>query len=843
MYFNVKLNKTLKNDDFIKIIEEVVVMKLRSIISLFSSLAILLSMSIPVYAGYGENTVAFSDVPSNFWAKDQIDYFTQQGIINGYNDGSFHPNDGVTREEFCKLLVSTFNHPLEKPETPTFSDVPTNRWSYSYVEVCRDFLTGYANPFGGMPSFHPTEYATREDIAVALVRMMGLTDNDVIDSTYAMRNFSDGNLISPNLAPYVSLACEKGLISGYPDGSFGPANSITRAETVVLLNRVTKQPVKTIVDEINEEVSLSANVLYSDNGKTATVNIASEEGASVTVNGEAVAMSYDFYGKYSGSYVYEFTEEGTKEFYIEASKGNKTNSVQVTAEYKIGAPTLNITKCPTTSDISTIEIAGRAEDVNDIYPKVSINGEDVDARMGYFQKEITLEEGSNTITIVATNRLGKSTTVTKKVEFNTEAPEITITKCPTTSERSTITIEGRATDKNNRYITATLNGQSLYTNALGYFQEDITLEEGSNTITITATNSYGKSSTVTRKVEFGVKSPKITIKKCPTTSDKSTITIEGQVDDSNDGYLTVTINGQSVNTSGGNFEKEISLKEGSNTITIVATNKFGKSTTVTREVEFGADAPVITITNCPTTSSKDTVTIEGKVKDTNDSYPEVTVNGESVYVYYGSWSKDVSLQEGTNTITIKATNKLGKSTTETRKIEFGLSVPKIKITSCPSTSNKETVTIEGKVEDNSDDRPDVTVNGESVYVYSNGEWSTEISLDEGSNTVNVVATNSYGMSSEETRKIEFSAGNPKIQIINCPESTTKPEITIKGRIKGNSEGAMLFINDEEFYVDYDDTFSVNFDLTEGENVFDIRVVNDYGKEDNVTKTVTYSPKE
>lgn len=117
------------------------------------------------------NTVVFIDVPANHWAKDQIEYFANQGIVDGYTDGSFKPEAGVTREEFCKLLVSTFRQPLETPATPAFADVAENRWSYPYVEICKNFLTGYANPFGGLPSFHPTEYATREDIAVALVKI------------------------------------------------------------------------------------------------------------------------------------------------------------------------------------------------------------------------------------------------------------------------------------------------------------------------------------------------------------------------------------------------------------------------------------------------------------------------------------------------------------------------------------------------------------------------------------------------------------------------------------------------------------------------------------------------
>ena len=315
-----------------------------SCLMLLSSVTTAFADTVNQVIGDG-NTVIFIDVPSNYWAKDQIDFFAQQGIAGGYEDGSFRPDAGVTREEFCKLLVSTFQPGLETPATPTFADVAEDRWSYPYIEVCSDFLTGYANPFGGLPTFHPTEYATREDIAVALVKMMGLRAEDAIYGNYAVTKFSDGADISPGLAPYVSLACEKGLINGYPDGTFGPAQGITRAETIVLLNRATKQAAA----DIHAELELSAKIIPSKDGKTVTVNIIGEQGVIVTVNGESVKMSDNRYDEYEGNYVHKFTQEGSKGFIIEGKKGAKTKKITLTASYEAGAPKLDITTCPATT--------------------------------------------------------------------------------------------------------------------------------------------------------------------------------------------------------------------------------------------------------------------------------------------------------------------------------------------------------------------------------------------------------------------------------------------------------------------------------------------------------------
>lgn len=575
-------------------------MKSKKFSSIVIMLALLLSLSAPASASYSYadnvsqiigngNTVVFVDVPRNYWAREQIDYFTQQGIVDGYPDGTFKPGAGVTREEFCKILVSTFKTALETPETATFSDVLTNRWSYPYVETCKEFLTGYTNPFGGMPTFHPKEYATREDIAVALVRMMGLTESDAKDKNYAARKFSDGGSISPSLMPYVGIACERNLISGYPDGTFGPSKGITRAEAVVMLNRATKQA----VTDINAELELAASVLYSSDGMTATVNIIAEEGTSVTVNGEAVKMSSNYDDEYEGNYVYKFEQEGSKDFVVEGKKAGKVKTVNVTAKYEIGVPQLTIMNCPETSDQKEITIWGTVSDKNDpntVAVKVTVNGEfaRVESR-GNWSKNVTLKEGDNTFTITATNSLGKTATEVRTVTFGAGAPTLKIVNCPEVSDQKEVTIWGTVSDANDKNaVKVAINGNFVVVESRGNWSKKVTLKEGDNTFTITATNSLGKTATEMRTITFGVEPPTLIVTNCPEVSDKDKVVIGGNVSDVNDGVnVKVTINGNFVGLDyHGNWGKEIKLKEGKNTVTIVATNSLGKSVTEERTIEY-----------------------------------------------------------------------------------------------------------------------------------------------------------------------------------------------------------------------------------------------------------------
>lgn len=504
-------------------------MKAKKFFRMITILAVLLSFGSTTFAAYeyeenvappadnvsqiiGDgNTVVFIDVPSNYWAKDQINYFAKQGIIDGYTDGSFQPEAGVTREEFCKLLVSTFKQPLETPTAPTFADVAENRWSYPYVEVCREFLTGYANPFGGLPTFHPEEYATREDIAVALVRMMGFTDSDANDKNYAERKFYDGSSISPSLMPYVSIACERGLISGYPDGSFGPTQGITRAETVVLLNRATKQA----VTNINSDLQISANVLYSEDGKTATINVVAEEGTTVTVNGETVKMSSNYYDEYEGNYVYKFEQEGSKDFTVEGKRGGKTKKVSVTAKYEVGVPKLNITQCPTNVTTKDVTIRGTMYDKN-YSQSLTINGESI-ASNSYsdyskdWSASYTLDEGENTFEFVLTNSAGKTVTETKTINFSVGEPELQFSNCPEDMSKSQVTIKGKIKG-NNEGAMLFVNDEEVRVNYNGEFSTTVDLKEGTNSFRFRAVNDYGKEITVTKTITYTPEAENETIK-------------------------------------------------------------------------------------------------------------------------------------------------------------------------------------------------------------------------------------------------------------------------------------------------------------------------------------------
>lgn len=113
----------------------------------------------------------FSDLQGH-WAKSPIFALFSFGIVNGYPDGTFRPDGLLTRAEFAKMVVLALKlSPIQSP-TPFYADVPRDHWGYSYIETASraDLFKGF--PDG---TFRPEEFVTREQILTVIARNAGWT--------------------------------------------------------------------------------------------------------------------------------------------------------------------------------------------------------------------------------------------------------------------------------------------------------------------------------------------------------------------------------------------------------------------------------------------------------------------------------------------------------------------------------------------------------------------------------------------------------------------------------------------------------------------------------------------
>lgn len=149
--------------------------------------------------------------------------------ITGYEDNTFRPNAEITRAETAVMVLraeSGADNIAEEPQAaPAFSDI-SEHWAKGYISAAAD--KGIVNGYGD-DTFRPDNHITRAEFAKIIAKMLGsASQNTKAEFTDVVGHWAE---------PYIALLTEKGIITGYPDGSFKPDAPITRAEAVAIINR------------------------------------------------------------------------------------------------------------------------------------------------------------------------------------------------------------------------------------------------------------------------------------------------------------------------------------------------------------------------------------------------------------------------------------------------------------------------------------------------------------------------------------------------------------------------------------------------------------------------------
>ena len=189
---------------------------------------------ISVQDGYFEpetkETAIFSDVPENHWAAEAIAYLKAKGVVSGVGENRFAPNDTVTREQFVKMIFAISDIKADDNASADFEDVPANSWSCTYIAsaVKAGYINGISETQFGFGNF-----ATRQDVCTVIYRMLNMP------LAYEPE-FTDNADISQYAFEAVGSLGAKGIINGYPDGSFNPLANCTRAEVASILYKAAK---------------------------------------------------------------------------------------------------------------------------------------------------------------------------------------------------------------------------------------------------------------------------------------------------------------------------------------------------------------------------------------------------------------------------------------------------------------------------------------------------------------------------------------------------------------------------------------------------------------------------
>lgn len=192
---------------------------------LYSCLSVFLLFSFLLLpAAMTEAKSKFKDVPNDFWAKSEIEFLSSKGIIKGFPNGTFQPNQPVKRVQAAIMITRALGLNTSHRPNPGFKDIKNlDKEAYNAIAAVVD-----EGIFPKGQTFRPHEALSRADMAIALVKAYGLK------GTYH-KPITD---VSRDLYPYVSALAANGITKIYKDGTFKPKDTVTRAHFSVFFARV-----------------------------------------------------------------------------------------------------------------------------------------------------------------------------------------------------------------------------------------------------------------------------------------------------------------------------------------------------------------------------------------------------------------------------------------------------------------------------------------------------------------------------------------------------------------------------------------------------------------------------
>ena len=218
------------------------------------------------------------------WAQKEVEAAVASGWVDGYPDGSFKPEKSITRAEFTKMLLDAI-HLTPDSETVAWmkenaltDDVWGNPTEYTpkLYDMSGHWLTSQgwldAALYSGMvvpddyngKNFRPEKAIARYEIALMTDRALGL----VYPASQPVEGelpFTDKEEILDWMKGYVNESVKAGVLKGYPDGSFQPNKTSTRAEAVVMIQRMLEK----MEEGLNPDITVVARYEedYEENGE------------------------------------------------------------------------------------------------------------------------------------------------------------------------------------------------------------------------------------------------------------------------------------------------------------------------------------------------------------------------------------------------------------------------------------------------------------------------------------------------------------------------------------------------------------------------------------------------
>jgi pectate disaccharide-lyase len=175
---------------------------------------------------------SFADL-NGHWSKKDVELLASKLVVNGMTDTTFAPDNRITRAEFAALLTRSLG--LTAGTTVQFKDVSSQSWYAKSVSaaVKAGLVEGFEDG-----TFRPNDSITREQMAVMIARALKVAGKNVAADDSQLSKFADKGSLSSWAKDAVAQAGKVGIINGTTDTTFEPSAFASRAEAAVMLKRL-----------------------------------------------------------------------------------------------------------------------------------------------------------------------------------------------------------------------------------------------------------------------------------------------------------------------------------------------------------------------------------------------------------------------------------------------------------------------------------------------------------------------------------------------------------------------------------------------------------------------------
>ncbi|WP_096203091.1 S-layer homology domain-containing protein [Bacillus sp. FJAT-45350] len=334
----------------------------------------------------------FPDVASNAYYADAVEYLVNKGVIEGMPNGTFAPNEGVTRAQAAKMLAEALELEVSTTATLGFSDTKNDAWYAPYVAALVEEGIIEGLPDG---TFAPNATITRAQLAKMVVEAYELEQ----DAT-AIIPFTD-TVAGAWYEDYVNTLFSLGVVNGMTDTTFAPGATVTRAQSAVFLHR-TLEPTERVDVPRDEPVYTSPTIVSVD----AAVNA----NKTVLVTGDAALLD---------EVTVEIFEVDVEEALVTAEVEVQNDSFEFTSEELANG---NYVVVVSAEDVDAVEVEFSVTDVTAAPGTITFENQPQTTTLAFgaplnevFKFQVTAGNDDITLRSIQLNQYGTARTTTQDI--------------------------------------------------------------------------------------------------------------------------------------------------------------------------------------------------------------------------------------------------------------------------------------------------------------------------------------------------------------------------------------------------------------------------------------------